>query len=108
MDGFSPDASEHLLLYAWPGNIRELQNVVERAVALCSGSVIQLDDLPLVLRKGVVRPKGHDDIRPLDQIERSYILTALEMMNGNKRLAAEKLNIGLASLYRKLKEYKVE
>jgi transcriptional regulator with PAS, ATPase and Fis domain len=105
MEGFSPVAAENLLLYAWPGNVRELQNVVERAVALCSGRVIQVEDLPRTLRKGVARPNGHDDIRPLAQIERNYILTALEMTKGNKRLAAEKLDIGLASLYRKLKEY---
>ena len=105
MEGFSPAAVEHLLLYNWPGNVRELQNVIERAVALCSGSQIQLEDLPNVLRKGIPKPKSHDDIYPLEEIERKYILAALEMTKGDKRLAAQKLNIGLTSLYRKLKEY---
>jgi DNA-binding NtrC family response regulator len=95
------------LLHTWPGNIRELQNVVERAVAFCTGGVIQLEDLPGALRKRVLKPDGHDDIRPLEEIERTYILAALEMTKGDKRLAAEKLNIGLTSLYRKLKEYEV-
>ena len=108
MNGFSPGAAEHMLLYAWPGNVRELQNMVERTVALCANGVIQLDDLPRSLLKGVARPEEHDGIRPLAQIERSYILAALEMTNGNKKLAAEKLNIGLASLYRKLKKYEME
>lgn len=107
LDGFSPGVSEHLLLHNWPGNIRELQNVIERAVALCSGDIIQAEDLPRTLRKAIAKPKGPDNIRPLDQIELTYILTALEMTKGNKKLAAEKLNISLASLYRKLKEHEV-
>ena len=105
MNGFSVSATEHLLLYGWPGNVRELQNAVERAVALCAGSLIQLEDLPFALRKSVSRPNGRDDIQPLDQMERNYILAALEMTGGNKRLAAEKLNISLASIYRKLNKY---
>jgi two-component system response regulator HydG len=103
--GFSPGAVEHLLLYNWPGNARELKNVIERAVALCSESTINVEDLPPALRKGVPKPKGHDDIHPLEEIERKYILAALDLTKGDKRLAAEKLNIGLRSLYRKLKEY---
>jgi DNA-binding NtrC family response regulator/predicted hydrocarbon binding protein len=108
MHGFSPGAAEHLLLYAWPGNVRELQNVVERAVALCLSSVIQPGDLPPTLCKGVAGHKGQDDIRPLAQIERNYILAAMEMTNGDKRLAAKRLDISLASLYRRLKKYEVQ
>lgn len=105
ISGFSPGAVEHLLFYDWPGNVRELDNVIERAVALCSGNTITVDDLPQTLRKGTSKPDSHDDIHPLEEIERKYILTALEMTKGDKRLAAEKLGIGLTSLYRKLKEY---
>lgn len=107
ISGLSTRAIEQLLLYRWPGNVRELQNSIERAVALCSGSLIQLEDLPLSLRKGLSKPNGHEDIRPLEQIERNYILAAMETTNGNKKLVAEKLNIGIASLYRKLKKYNV-
>jgi transcriptional regulator with PAS, ATPase and Fis domain len=103
--GFSPGAVEQLLLYNWPGNARELQNVIERAVALCSESTINVDDLPPAMRKGVSTPKGCDDINPLNEVERKYILAALELTKGDKRLAANKLKIGLRSLYRKLKEY---
>ena len=105
MEGFSPRAVEHLFLYAWPGNARELHNVIERAVALCSGNLIQVEDLPPALRKGMPEPNSHDDIHPLEEIERKYILATLEMTRGDKKLAAEKLGIGLTSLYRKLKEY---
>jgi two-component system, NtrC family, response regulator HydG len=107
IDGFSPAAAEQLLLYTWPGNVRELRNVVERAVALCWGPTIQAGDLPRTLRGDNGNPKG-SEIRPLSQIERNYILAALEITKGNKALAAKKLNIGLASLYRKLKEYKLQ
>jgi transcriptional regulator with PAS, ATPase and Fis domain len=104
MEGFSSDTAEYLLVYNWPGNIRELQNMVERAVALCSGRIVQLEDLPPSSRK-VPKPKGHEDIHSLKEIERDYVLGALKVTKGDKRLAAEKLNIGLTSLYRKLKEY---
>jgi DNA-binding NtrC family response regulator/predicted hydrocarbon binding protein len=103
--GFSPDAAERLLVYDWPGNIRELHNLVERSVALCSSNAIRVEDLPPGLRKEVPPSNGNGDVRPLDEIERKYILAALEMTKGDKRLAAQKLNIGLTSLYRKLKEY---
>jgi transcriptional regulator with PAS, ATPase and Fis domain len=103
--GFSSGAVEHLLLYSWPGNARELQNVIERAVALCSESTITLEDLPPAMRKGVSTPKGCDDINPLEEVERKYILAALDRTKGDKKLAAKKLKIGLRSLYRKLKEY---
>ncbi len=103
--GFSPGAVEQLLLYNWPGNARELQNVIERALALCSESTINVDDLPPAMRKGVSTPRGCDEINPLDEVERKYILAALELTKGDKRLAAKKLKIGLRSLYRKLKEY---
>ncbi len=103
--GFSSGAVEHLLLYSWPGNARELQNVIERAVALCSESTITLEDLPPAMRKGISTPKGCDDINPLEEVERKYILVALDRTKGDKKLAAKKLKIGLRSLYRKLKEY---
>lgn len=108
VETFSPGAAEHLLAYSWPGNVRELRNVIERAIALTSGATIQADDLPRGLRREIAKPKGPDEIRPLAQMERNYILSTLEMMNGNKSLTAEKLGIGLASLYRKLKEYNVQ
>jgi two-component system, NtrC family, response regulator HydG len=105
ISGFAPDALDLLLRYQWPGNVRELQNVIERAVAFSSGNVVQVEELPKALRKDVSRSHGQDDIRPLEEMERIHILTALEKTKGDKRLAAEKLNIGLASLYRRLKDY---
>jgi two-component system, NtrC family, response regulator HydG len=106
VEGFSSAAIEHLLLYSWPGNARELHNIIERAVALCTGSQIGLKDLPLALwRQTSTREK--DDISSIEDIERRHILTALELTKGDKKLAAKKLKIGLTSLYRKLKKYGV-
>lgn len=105
--GFSPAAVECLLRHDWPGNVRELQNVVERAVALCAGTRVELEDLPHGLRKPSFRPVVHDDIRPLREIERKYVLAVFELAKGDKKLAATKLDIGLRTLYRKLEEYGV-
>lgn len=103
VEGFSAAAVDHLLLHNWPGNVRELQNVIERTVALCPGSVIQVEDLPFSLRKGIPKPDSH--IHPLGEIERKYVQAALQLAKGDKRLTAEKLGISLPSLYRKLKTY---
>ncbi len=105
VSGFAPDALDLLLLHRWPGNVQELQNVIERAVVFCAGNVVQAEELPGAIRKGLSLPHGQDEIRPLEEMERIHILAALEKTKGDKRLAAEKLNIGLTSLYRKLKEY---
>jgi transcriptional regulator with PAS, ATPase and Fis domain len=78
-------------------------------VAFSSGNVVQVEDLPSTLRKVVSRCHRQDEIRPLVEVEREaqrfHILAALEKTKGDKRLAAEKLNIGLTSLYRRLKDY---
>ena len=104
-DGFSLQAAERLSAYHWPGNVRELQNTVERAVALCSGSVIQSEDLSRLVRKEILEPNEPGGILPLHETERKSILAALEATGGDKKQAARKLGISLASLYRKLKEY---
>src|SRR5262249_10143187 len=58
IEGIAPDALEALLAYAWPGNIRELRNVIERATALCHGLVLGLDDLPELFHKLARQPGG--------------------------------------------------
>lgn len=105
--GFAPDAVDLLLLYDWPGNVRELQNVVERSAVFCTGNLIQVQELPDALRKCVPSSHAQDEVRPIEEMERVLILAALEKTKGNKRLAAKKLNIGVTSLYRKLKNYNI-
>jgi DNA-binding NtrC family response regulator len=102
---FAPDALAALAGYGWPGNIRELMNAVERAVAL-SGGAIGVEHLPERVRGA--RPTTNDPegtVITLDELERRHILAALERTDGNKTRAAELLGIDLSTLYRKLKRY---
>ena len=104
--GLSPSAAGQLLRYEWPGNVRELENTMERAVALARGSRVELEDLPAEICQAFPSPlatKGK--ILPLDQVEKEYILAALELNGGNQTHTAEQLHIGSATLYRKLKSY---
>src|ERR671930_547186 len=103
-------ALQRLQAYPWPGNVRELENVIERAVVLAQGPVIGIEDLPPELQdqEPVSRPEHHF-VLPADatlaQIEREAIVQTLQRHAGNRQVAARVLDIGLATLYRKLKEY---
>ena len=103
--GFTPAAADQLLGYEWPGNVRELHNAVEHAVALSEGTRVDLEDLPAELRAVLPRPTVSGQIRPLAEVEREYILSAVQAAGGNKTRAASELQVGVATLFRKLKEY---
>jgi two-component system response regulator HydG len=104
--GLAPETADHLLRYPWPGNVRELENGMERAVALARGSRVELEDLPEEIRQAVTAPVASvGKLRPLREIEREYILAALQLNNRNQTRTAEDLQIGSATLYRKLKAY---
>ena len=104
--GLAPAAADQLLRYEWPGNVRELENAMERAVALARGSRVELEDLPEEIRQAFPKPVAtQGTVRPLDDIERDYILAALEVNAGNQTHTAAQLQIGSATLYRKLKSY---
>jgi len=89
--------------YNWPGNIRELQNVIERAVILSSGR-ITLNDLPELIRRPVKQPSVTTD-GSLQDREREAILEVLTQCGGNRRLAAERLGISKRTLQYRLREY---
>ncbi len=103
--GFSPEAAELLMQYAWPGNVRELENAVERAVALMQGTTVEVRDLPEELRVIAPAPVSHTGVRPLADIEKDYIVAALDRNGGNQTHTAAQLRIGSATLYRKLRSY---
>lgn len=103
--GFDPQAADQLLRYDWPGNVRELQNAMDYAVVLCSGDRIQADDLPRELGAVLFKPTIDGGIRSLEEVEREYILAVLHAMGDNRTRTANVLNIGIATLYRKLNEY---
>jgi len=104
--GLTPGATDQMLRYAWPGNVRELENAMERAVALAPGSRVELEDLPEEVRQARPIPVVDDGtVRPLESVEKDYILAALALNGGNQTRTAEQLRIGSATLYRKLKSY---
>ena len=118
----SYDAAEALMNYDWPGNIRELQNCLERMMSLNSGPLLHFADLPsnvinraragagvasamAVGGRGTSTPQG---VIPLHELERQAIVNALEYTRGDRTVAAQMLGIGRTTLYRKLKEYQME
>jgi DNA-binding NtrC family response regulator len=105
--GLSPGAADQLLRYRWPGNVRELENAMERAVALARGRRIEADDLPEEVRRAAPLPSAatSEGVRPLDEVEKEYVLAALKATGGNQTQAARALRIGTATLYRMLKRY---
>ncbi len=108
--GLSPGAAERLMAYDWPGNVRELRNCLERAVALGRGRDIQIEDLPERVRTHsrtqlVVGSDDPSELAELAEIERRYILHVMEVVGGNKSLAAKTLGLDRKTLYRKLERY---
>ncbi|HOP36392.1 MAG TPA: sigma-54 dependent transcriptional regulator, partial [Syntrophales bacterium] len=101
----SDEAMAVLTAYPWPGNVRELRNSLERAAVLSDHRVLQPGDFPLALEhylKGL-KTGGDEDIVPLKEMERRYLLKAMHKYNYNQKLVARKLGIGYTTLWRKLK-----
>jgi DNA-binding NtrC family response regulator len=102
----SEDAMRRITAYDWPGNIRELENAIERAVALGSGPILNVGDLPSNLQYSSTEKLGDvDELMPLETLERRAIFRALQETAGDKLAAARLLGIGKTTLYRKLKQY---
>ena len=102
----SARVADQLLRYRWPGNVRELANAMERSVALAQGKIVEVDDLPEEVRAALPTLDAKlSEVRPLEQVERDYILAALVRNDGNQSQTAKQLEIGTATLYRKLKSY---
>jgi DNA-binding NtrC family response regulator len=114
ISGFSPAALQAMAHYSWPGTIRELQNCVERATIVASGTVIDDDDLPAYLfaasaatcsaipNEGMGVPSDLE--AALAQVERNYILAALEQSNGVQAAAAQLIGISERSFWYRLKK----
>ncbi|HEX4514027.1 MAG TPA: sigma-54 dependent transcriptional regulator [Polyangiaceae bacterium] len=109
--GMSAPVAQKLLAYPWPGNVRQLQNCVERAVAVSRGKEIALEDLPDDVRDyqpskvdlvGVDTNEAITAMPTMDEIERRYIRQVLGAVAGNKTLAAQILGFDRRTLYRKL------
>jgi transcriptional regulator with PAS, ATPase and Fis domain len=104
----SPGAMSALCAYSWPGNVRELRNTIERMVVL-GGDRLDVDDLPSEIATGgmPVGPAASSG-QSLADVERSHIMSVLEMSGGNKCKAAQLLGLSRSALYEKLKKYEIE
>ncbi|OPL16850.1 MAG: mutant NtrC activator [delta proteobacterium MLS_D] len=117
--GLTPEALEQLTDYSFPGNVRELQNIIERAVTFCHGSHLDVEHLPTRIRSCVNADidetvdasergtlddllTGHELMPSLAEIEKQYITRVLERVGGNKRRAAAILGVSRRTLYRHL------
>ncbi|SEQ29962.1 DNA-binding transcriptional response regulator, NtrC family, contains REC, AAA-type ATPase, and a Fis-type DNA-binding domains [Ectothiorhodospira magna] len=110
--GISPEAMARLRQHDFPGNVRELANLMERAVTFCGGDTIEVHDLPERLDPPRIEPapataftalwSDDDPIPTLAEVESRYIQWVLQRLQGNKRQAARLLGIGRRTLYRRL------
>ncbi|MEW6110419.1 MAG: sigma-54 dependent transcriptional regulator [Nitrospirota bacterium] len=103
----SPEVMSILMDYDFPGNIRELENIIERGVALANGNTVEVSHLHEDLRKLSIKTFRRKDgkMPSLEEQEKSYIQWVLKEVGGNKTLAAQVLGIDRVSLWRKLKQY---
>jgi len=106
----SPDVIAILVNYDFPGNVRELENIIERGIALASGHSIEVAHLPEDLRELSIRTfrKKEGKFPSLEEQEKSYINWVLKEVGGNRTVAAQILRIDRVSLWRKLKKYGLE
>lgn len=100
----SRDAMDEMMLYDWPGNIRELENAIERAVVVGKGAQVMLDDLPIVCGRRIDEPADHS----LKAIEKNHIRQVLEENDWNISICAKILGIDRSTLYSKIKRYQLQ
>ena len=109
----SARAMDVLMAYEWPGNIRELENVIERAAILCHEHLIEPQDLslpnaPLSLPSGSPSDHKIGTALPLKEIERMHIEGVLRSFRGNKAESAKILGISLKTLYTKIQQFQIK
>jgi two-component system response regulator PilR (NtrC family) len=111
---FSPEAIHALQNFRWKGNVRELENIIERVLLLCDNGVVHIEHLPDELRSSsesgkITVPSGGMDMEKLmADTEKAYLLNALEKTNGVKTEAAKLLNLSFRSFRHKLKKYGID
>jgi DNA-binding NtrC family response regulator len=105
--GFSPEVMEFLMNFDWPGNVRQLENAVERSVLVSREENIEMADLPAELVKVPASRNADEDLVTLREIESGHIEKILRKVKGNKAEAARILGIERATLYNKMRQYKI-
>ncbi|HEY6170266.1 MAG TPA: sigma-54 dependent transcriptional regulator [Verrucomicrobiae bacterium] len=106
LTGYSDAALERMREYDWPGNVRQLQNEVQRAVLMCEGNEIQVSDLSL--RSSKTDETFDTSFTLMEGMERNAIVQMLKETGGNKLETARRLGIGRQTLYNKIKGFKIE
>ena len=106
--GFSPEATERLTGFEWPGNVRQLQNEIQRAVLLCESTEIDSTDLSITSVKPESEQSQDTNFTLLEGVERNAIVQMLKETGGNKLETAKRLGIGRQTLYNKIKAYGIE
>jgi DNA-binding NtrC family response regulator len=111
--GLSDEAAQKLLHYDWPGNVRQLENSMERAVALTRSGQIEVEDLPERIRcfdgsRAALTEVDSELVLSLDEVEKRHIQRALQAAKGNKTQTAKALGVDRRTLYRKLERFEAE
>jgi DNA-binding NtrC family response regulator len=112
--GFKPDALRRLQTFDWPGNVRQLENVIERAVILTRNPQVAVEDLPEEIRavENGNAINGNGEVLPLKKAiegpEKQIILRALKVFHGKRQATAGALGINRTTLYKKMKRYGIE
>lgn len=117
IEGLQPEALKRMQGYSWPGNVREVENVVERAMVIATGSSIELDDLPEIVRDPESMVRISSDTLSSDELsvkkrsaelEKHLISRALEVTEGNRTRAAELLDLSYRALLYKIRDYELD
>ncbi len=106
INGFTPAASDLLRKTDWPGNVRQLQNEIQRAVLMCDGNVVDSHDLSISAPASGL--EDDSNLTLMEAMERNTILQMLKETGGNKLETAKRLGIGRQTLYNKIKAYNIE
>jgi DNA-binding NtrC family response regulator len=106
--GFTQSAVDRLTGFEWPGNVRQLQNEIQRAVLLCEGEMIDGADLSITRTRPESTESQDTNFTLLEGVERNAIVQMLKETNGNKLEAAKRLGIGRQTLYNKIKAYGID
>ncbi|PCJ52556.1 MAG: hypothetical protein COA79_23405 [Planctomycetota bacterium] len=107
----SPEVVDALLSYHWPGNVRQLRNMIERLTVTCFGDTIELDQLPDEIFERKLDSYKELEVSAgltMEEIERRHIINTLKRCAGKKNQAAKELKIGLKTLYRKIEKYGID
>lgn len=103
---YGPEAAERLRKYNWPGNVRQLQNEIQRTVLMCEGQVVEASDLSIGEPQNGA-DAGDQNLTLMEAMERSKIIEVLKETGGNKLETAKRLGIGRQTLYNKIKAYDI-